>query len=81
VATAPEPKEYAGAERFPRAGPPSPAKAWNIRGPAYSSNRVARYMQRRRTSAAVREISGRPDGPVCGIVYADFREFPFYALR
>ena len=47
----------------------------------YLSNRVTRYMQRGCTSAAPGSLSGRPDGPLCGIRYVDFGERAFHALR
>ena len=48
-----------------------------IHGDEYPSNRVARCMRREHTRAADRRKPGRPDGPVCGIVDADFGEFTF----
>jgi len=51
-----------------------------MHGGEYPSNRVARCMQQACISGTIREESGRPDDPLCGILDSDFGELAFYEV-
>src|SRR5918997_3989872 len=77
VATAPEPRAYAGAAGFPRASTLPGSGVGDLHGDECPSNRVARCMRRVCTSGADWPDSGRLGGPSYGLLYSDFAEHPF----